>query len=103
MPTGAGPPYRVVYSEVVQENLRALARKAKRHGLASPFASVLKALDHRLRSEPFAVGEPLHFLADAGLYVRKGGNEFFYFVFGVDEIRRIVYMNRCDGSARLEP
>jgi hypothetical protein len=51
-------PYRVSYSEDVQQQLRTLGRRAKERGMAGEFVAALRALDARLRIYP-QFGEPL--------------------------------------------
>ncbi len=51
-------PYRVVYSERVRDELKALAARAKERGLLPQFLAAMRALDARLRIYP-QFGEPL--------------------------------------------
>ena len=51
-------PYRVVYSERVRHELRALVARAREHGVGPQMLTAIKELDARLRVYP-QFGEPL--------------------------------------------
>ncbi len=102
MSSGPAPFYKVVYSEAVRRTLQILGERAKQLGVGAEFASALRILDGRLRADPLGVGEPRRFLQDLHIHVRVGGIPYFYFRFGVDEDRRLVYVIGCTPSARLE-
>jgi hypothetical protein len=51
-PTTAPVPYQVVYSEVIREELRRLARLAVAQGAGATYAAALKECDRRLHVYP---------------------------------------------------
>jgi hypothetical protein len=89
------PAFHVVYFEAVRANLKILAKRAKAAGRHGFFVDVLKAFDHRLRSDPRSVGEILYTLKKASLEVRLGGEHFLFLRFGVHIKERLVFVIDC--------
>jgi len=101
MPAEPPSPYRLVYAGLVRDSLRALSAKAKEGGHDLEFRTVLKTTEDRLRNNPSTFGEPRSDLRHLNLQVRVAATDYFYLRFAVDTNRRIVYVLRCAGSARL--
>jgi hypothetical protein len=57
-PSSGPVPYRVIYSEWVRKELKALAARAKARGLSGQFQDALRELDRRLHTYP-QFGQPL--------------------------------------------
>jgi hypothetical protein len=79
----------------VRQALKRIGERARQLGLFAEFASAIKALDGRLRSDPLQFGEALYTLRNAGLAVRTGAVAPLAMNYGVDRIRRIVYVSAC--------
>jgi len=94
-------PYRLVYTGLVRDSLRAMGEKAKQRGLSSEFGTALQAIENRLRSDPLTFGEKRSNLDHLDLQVRVAGSEYVYVRFAVDADRRIVYVLHRAASARL--
>ena len=101
MPTEPQSPYRLVYTGLVQDALRALAQEAKRRAQESEYRACLHLIEKRLRADPSSYGEPRFILRHIDLQVRAVATEYIYVRFAVDTTRRIVYVLQCTSSARL--
>jgi hypothetical protein len=72
MPTSphGGGPYRVVYSAVIAQGIRALQRRASRQGRGEQFLAAARTALNRMRDDPTVFGEPLYPLPALRLRVR---------------------------------
>jgi hypothetical protein len=82
-------PYRVVYSERVREQLKALAAEAIRRGDGEQFAVALKEFHRRLRIYP-QFGDPLFDLVGDPGQVCNGIIRPLAMRYGIYEDRRLV-------------
>jgi hypothetical protein len=88
----AAVPYRVVYPEVVRQDLMRLGETARQLGFSGEFASAVKTVDARLRLAPLEFGEALYTLRHLGLEMRAAAVFLLGVRYAVDEARRIVYV-----------
>jgi len=85
----APTPYRVSYSEAVQQRLKDLAAVARERGDGKEFLAALREFDRRLRLYP-QFGDPLvDLLTEAG-QVRLGAVPPLTMRYGVAEEQRLV-------------
>lgn len=91
-PAGEQPvTYRVIYSERVRQELRALLERAQARGIGRPVLDAVKGIDARLRVYP-QFGQPLRDLATAGETLWIGVVEPVVVRYVVDEERRLVFV-----------
>jgi hypothetical protein len=96
MTSSEGPRYRAVYPELVKQKLWQLSETARQRRLSTEFLSVLRAIDHRLQSDPGNFGEVIYHLKNAQLEVRHGVYGFLSVHFAVDAIRLLVYVHQVE-------
>jgi hypothetical protein len=85
------PPFRLVYSEAVRDEVRRLGAAASDMGNTAPFLASLKALQERMSRDPLDFGEPLHDFKHVELQVRAGGHGQLFVRYAVDADRGLVY------------
>lgn len=93
-PTQGVPPYHVAYSALCRETTKQLLVRAAALGRFAELAQVVGNLHLRLKWIPLDFGEPLRDLPDLGLRLCIGALAPLVVRYGVDEARRIVYVNR---------
>lgn len=86
-------PYRVIYSEVVRRELKALIRRAIASGLKQQTIQAVKDVDARLQVYP-QFGEPLQDLATEGETIWLGTIPPLVVEYIIDEERRLVFIVR---------
>lgn len=90
-PTGESP-YTISYTDRARDSVRGLRFLARERGLKNELLHAIYEIEYRLKSEPTEFGEPLYRLGKAGLSVRVGVARPVVVMFGVDEKRKIVYV-----------
>jgi hypothetical protein len=72
MVDGPAPPYRVVLSQTIRDDLRQLLLQAVWQGVGPQALQSARVIADRLRDEPTLFGEPLYRLAGQPFQVRLG-------------------------------
>lgn len=93
-PSGAIPPYQVVYSALTREHTKQLLERARAHGRFAEVALAVRDIATHLEWIPLDFGEPLRDLAHSGIQVRIGTIAPLVVTFGVDTDRHLVYVVR---------
>jgi hypothetical protein len=91
--TAGVPPYRLVYSERCREATRQLLARAAAKGRFADFAQAVRDIENRLQWIPLDFGEPLRDFEKLGIQLRIATVAPLVVKFGVDQARRIVYVN----------
>lgn len=86
------PTYRLICPERCQEQLKQWARKANRLKMGEAFAEVTEYIYGKLTTEPVSWGDPQYYLREMGVLVCHGTHPMLHVYFGVDEIRKLVYV-----------
>jgi hypothetical protein len=86
------PPYRVVYSGLCRDETRRLLGQAKAKGKFDEIAQAIREVDERLHWIPLDFGEPVQDLVHLGVKVHVGVISPLVVRYGVDEVRRVVYV-----------
>ena len=89
---GGVPPFRVVYSGLHREQTRQLLARAAAKGRSAEIANCVQNIHNRLQWHPLDFGEPLSDLMALGIQARIATIAPLVVRFGVDEVRRIVYV-----------
>lgn len=89
--SGSAVPYRVVYSELVRNELKGLLTEAKSHGLGLQALEAIKTIDYRLRVYP-QFGEPLRDLTTLGVTLWIGSVPPLVVKYVIDEDARSVFV-----------
>ena len=92
-PTGAVPPYRVIYSERCRDQTRELLARAAAKGRLAEIAQAIRDVHKRLQWIPLDFGEPLQDFVRLGIKEHIGVVAPLVVKYGVDEARRIVYVS----------
>jgi hypothetical protein len=92
MAESPGLPYKVCCSSKNLEQLKAWGQKAAGLGIHDQFLGALKAINHKLTTEPLNWGDPQFQARQMGLVVCHGIHSPLQVYFAVDESRRIVYV-----------
>ncbi len=64
--------YKVEHSQVVKDQIRAIAKAAKQSGKLKQFIDILELAVHRLRTDPHGWGDPEYRVASANALVCHG-------------------------------
>ncbi len=86
------PPYRIVWSERCRQTTRELLLRAAQKGRQAEVAQLLRDIIRRLEWIPLDFGEPLVDHVHAGIQERIAPLAPLVVRFGVDEVRRLVYV-----------
>src|SRR5262245_18554538 len=89
-PNGAA--FRVVYSQRVQNQIKALAQRARQAGIGREFVAALRAIDTALRRSPATFGDPSHRLTAAKLTVSSRVRRPLLVTFSVHRDKAIVFV-----------
>jgi hypothetical protein len=92
MPDQPSGSYKVSCAQKHLDHLRALVEKASALGIREEFLSALKAIDHKLTSEPLTWGDPQYHLSNLGLLFCHGIYSMLHVYYAVSEERRIVFI-----------
>lgn len=87
------PGYKVAYSGVVFDRIKALSEVAVRIGLGREFAAALRAIMTHLRKDPDEWGDPLYDLHTIGLTCCYGRHWMLIVDYGIHEPSRTVYIH----------
>lgn len=87
------PPYRVVYSGLCRDTTRQLLARAAAQGRFREVAQAVRDINTRLEWIPLDFGDPLNDLIHLGLVELLGVMPPLVVTYGVDKIRRIVYVS----------
>jgi hypothetical protein len=85
--------FRVVYSQWCRDQTRELLSRAAAQGRFAEVARAIRDIDTRLHWIPLDFGEPLQDYTALGIKVHIGVLAPLVVRYGVDEIRRIVYVS----------
>ncbi len=92
--SGAGEsPYHVACPGRELKKLREWLRQARRLGKGDEFLRLVAVSERRLMTDPISWGDPQYHLSRMGLLVLRGTYQYLQVIYGVDEIRRIVYIS----------
>ncbi len=96
MASPLSPPdaYRVAISAAQKEALTEGATWAAQAGIRLDYLAALKEIDFRLRLEPHEWGEGQEWLPELGIRMRCGTSRMITVLFGVDEVKRVVYVKQ---------
>jgi hypothetical protein len=86
--------YRVIFPEVLREQIRRWGREATQQGIGPDVAAALRGILERLTLIPLEWGDPLYRLHAMELLVFRGLHAMFYVYDAVSEARRMVYVLR---------
>jgi hypothetical protein len=92
MPPAAGGSYRLIYSQRQRAQLRAWIAEAVRLGILREYLDALKTIDHSLKSDPLAWGDPNHQLRQLRLVLCHRVCPPLHVFYGVEEALRIVFV-----------
>jgi hypothetical protein len=87
------PSYQVVWSSKAKEAVRELGRQARTFGWASELARLVNTLNHRLQTQPLAVGKI--YRSKGGVDEREAFEHSFGIDFAVDVPRQFVLVRNC--------
>ncbi len=91
-PDNSGKPFRVVFSEVIRQQVRELGDRARRLGLLSQYVAALRTMIQELERDPIGWGDPLNVLTGRGVVVCQRAYSFLLVRYGVDEAARVVFV-----------
>jgi hypothetical protein len=91
-PGSPGPAYRVHASAKIMQLFLRLQRQAIREGRGDEVITAVRRIYEQLRDDPTTFGEPTYRLPALGLAVRTGSIRPLVVDFGVDEVRRLVFI-----------
>ncbi len=86
----SGKRYRVVYSEIQRQAIRADGIRATQLGLGPAYLAAVKSIHRRLLTDPVRWGDPQNRLRHLGLIVYHGMQTPLHAYYAVDQKRRIV-------------
>jgi hypothetical protein len=86
------PKYRLVAADQILQRMRLWTRQAINVGKHLEFEADLKAVQHHLTVRPWEWGDPLYRLHTMGVTIYHAMSAFLNVHYGVDEVRRIVYL-----------
>ncbi len=92
-PSQGVPPFHVAYSGRCREATRQLLARAHAKGRLAEIALVVQDIHTRLQWIPLDFGDPLRDFVNLGIQARIATIAPLVVKFGVDEARRIVYVN----------
>jgi hypothetical protein len=95
MPEPPAPLFRTIYSGGVRAQFAEWVRQARVAGLTSSLQEALRFIDRQLATDPLNWGEARNRLRRANLVVCSGFHARILVRYGVDEPRRLVYVNEC--------
>lgn len=90
--SNGGPPFRLEISGAIRELILRLQRQASEQGRGELFIQAMEKLFNDLRYEAATVGEPLYNLPVMQVQVRATIVHPIALHYGVDFVRRIVYL-----------
>jgi hypothetical protein len=90
-PSTSPAPYRVVYSEYVRNELRALLARAKANGQGKQAVDAAREINRRLHLYP-QFGEPRRDLKTLGATMGSGTVPPLVLEYAIDEERRLVFV-----------
>ena len=84
--------YRVVLSGKFKAEIRSLLKRAKASGLSVSFSAAWREIEHDLETHPEKFGDPYKKLHAIGLLLCHRAIRPIYIVFGIDAVRKLVYI-----------
>lgn len=85
------PPYAVSYSENVRISLRELCARAAQVGLGDEALRAVRIIDRELHLDPLGFGDPWFELRDANLQIMVRVFWPLSVVYGVHQVRPVVF------------
>jgi hypothetical protein len=84
--------YRVVYPEVVRQQVRAMRASIQGPAARRRFTQALRAIHQRLRNDPLVFGEHRNHLAHAQVALRVGGVGPLVVRYAVHDVQPLVFV-----------
>jgi hypothetical protein len=91
-PTSGGS-YKLSIPERERDRLSKWVQRAKELGLRKRLLDALESIQENLRNRPLRWGDPQYHLKAMGLMMFRGLADFVQVNYGVDRVRRIVYIS----------
>ncbi len=92
MPVPPQDYFKIIWSDKNRETVRTLGKKANQLGLKKEFLQSINEITKRLTADPLDWGDPLYRLKAMDLILCHGISSLLYIFFGVDEDRRLVFV-----------
>jgi hypothetical protein len=96
MSESSGGLFKVCWSENNRATVLQIGKNAIRLGLKADFIRALKKIVDKLTREPLSWGDPYYPLPSAGLLVFHGISPPLHVYYGVDPVRRLVYIKEIE-------
>ena len=96
MPGQPSRPWKLVLVANVKRALRASAARAQNPEHKRQFLASVRAIFTQLALDPVAKGDPLRYFNDAGLLDMQWLHDQILTAYGVDEVKKVVYVKRCE-------
>jgi len=97
-----GPRYKVAFTGLASEQLKAVVRRAESYDKPALFADAIRLLLEQLVSKPNEVGEPMYRLQSMKMDVRRVALAPVYLEYGVHRTEPLVIVRRVVGMAEPE-